>query len=46
MEPIEEVKMAKKAAVKHKKAFKGYKGTKYRRNEPGRTMLRTSRVRR
>lgn len=44
VEPIEEVKMAKKAAVKHKKAFKGYKGTKYRRNEPGRNSVKRRKI--
>ena len=36
VEPIEEVKKAKKEAEKHRKAFANYQGSNYRRNEPGR----------
>ena len=36
VEPIEEVKKAKREAEKHRKAFANYQGTNYRRNEPGR----------
>lgn len=36
VEPIEEVKKAKNEAEHHRKAFRTYKGTNYRRNEPGR----------
>jgi hypothetical protein len=36
VEPIEEVKEAKKEAEHHRKAFKTYSGNNYRRNEPGR----------
>ncbi|KWW25153.1 MAG: hypothetical protein II829_03670 [Bacteroidales bacterium] len=36
IEPIEEVKKAKKVAERYRKAFRTYNGTNYRRNEPGR----------
>lgn len=36
VEPLEEVVKAKKEAEKHRKAFRSYNGTGYKRNEPGR----------
>jgi len=36
VEPIEEVRKAQSEAVKHRNAYVVYKGTSYRRNEPGR----------
>lgn len=36
VEPIEEVKVAKKEADEHRKAYRSYNGTGYRRNEPWR----------
>ncbi|MBR6292482.1 MAG: hypothetical protein IKR33_06750 [Bacteroidales bacterium] len=36
VEPIEEVKEAKKESIRHRKAYSHYAGTNYRRNEPGR----------
>lgn len=36
VEPIEEVKEAKKESIRHRKAYSHYAGTNYRCNEPGR----------
>ena len=44
VEPIREVVIAKKIAVKHEKSFGVYNGTNYRRNEPGRNSVKSRKI--
>lgn len=44
VQAIEEVNVAKKTAVKHRKAFRNYVGSNYRRNEPGRNSVKNRKL--